>query len=162
MVAELIKYCAALKIPPENTGGKLPGSVEISVGGELKVVSKPWGSETWLAYGEGMPYALKIIFLKKGTKTSLQYHVHKQETNFVYSGRIVLHYQKEKGEQIRTVELGPKSCIQVPPGLIHRVEALEDTVLVEASTNHLDDVVRVSDDYNRPDGYIPEEHGVKK
>jgi len=140
----------------------LPVSIEIQREAELKVVSKPWGSETWLSYGEGAPYALKIIFLKKGTKTSLQYHVHKRETNFVYSGRIILHYQKTKDQPVETAELGPKTCIQVPPGLIHRVEALEDTVLVEASTNHLDDVVRVSDDYKRPDGHIPSEHGEKK
>lgn len=137
-------------------------AVEIRAGGELKVVHKPWGSETWLAYGEGMPYALKVIFLKKGTKTSLQYHVRKKETNFVYSGRIILHYQKTKGAEVVAEELGPKTCIQVPPGLVHRVEALEDTVLVEASTNHLDDVVRISDDYSRPDGRIPGEHGEKK
>jgi mannose-6-phosphate isomerase len=140
----------------------LPDSIQILTDSELKVVTKPWGSETWLAYGEGMPYALKVIFLKKGTKTSLQYHVHKKETNFVYSGRIMLHYQKTKGAPVETIELGPKTCIQVPPGLMHRVEALQDTVLVEASTNHLDDVVRVSDDYKRPDGYISSEHGEKK
>lgn len=140
----------------------MPDSVEIKTECELKVVSKPWGSETWLAYGEGMPFALKVIFLRKGTKTSLQYHVHKRETNFVYSGRIMMHYQEEKGGPVITRELGPKSSIHVPPGFIHRVEALEDTTLVEASTNHLDDVIRVSDDYKRPDGYIAAEHGEKK
>jgi mannose-6-phosphate isomerase len=145
-----------------SVGERLQNSVEIKAGNELKVVVKPWGSETWLAYGEGMPYALKVIFLKKGTKTSLQYHVQKKETNFVYSGRIILHYQKTKDAPIEKVELGPKSCIQVPPGLVHRVEAIEDTTLVEASTNHLDDVVRISDDYKRPDGHIPSEHGEKK
>lgn len=137
-------------------------SIVIKKESELKVVSKPWGSETWLAYGEGMPYALKVIFLKKGTKTSLQYHVKKRETNFVYAGRIMLHYQKEKEGKIETIELGPKTSIYVPPGFVHRVEALEDTTLVESSTNDLDDVVRISDDYKRPDGRIDSEHGSKK
>ena len=31
----------------------------------------------------------------------------------------------------------------------HRLTALEDCVFVEVSTPHLDDVVRVEDDYNR-------------
>jgi hypothetical protein len=32
---------------------------------------------------------------------------------------------------------------------IHRVEALEDTTIVEVSTTQLDDVVRLQDDYDR-------------
>ena len=74
-------------------GEPLSESVEILREAELKVVSKPWGSETWLAHGSGMPYALKVIRIKKGAKTSLQYHVRKRETNFVYAGRIMLNFQ---------------------------------------------------------------------
>lgn len=140
----------------------LSESVEIASGEGIKVVNKPWGSETWLAFGEGMPYSLKIIRIKKGTKTSLQYHVRKRETNYVYAGKIMFYFQKKKDGPVEKMELGPHSCAQVAPGLIHRVEALEDTILVEASTNDLDDVVRLQDDYKRPDGYIPSEHGEKK
>jgi hypothetical protein len=32
---------------------------------------------------------------------------------------------------------------------VHRVTALEDTLIVEASTPHLDDVVRLEDRYGR-------------
>ena len=35
------------------------------------------------------------------------------------------------------------------PGTIHRMEGLEESVYLEASTPDLDDVVRISDDYNR-------------
>ncbi len=139
-----------------------PDKIEITPANFLKVVNKPWGSETWLSFGKGAPYALKIIRLNKGTKTSLQYHVKKRETNFIYSGRVRFHYRDGLEGETNTRELGPFTCIQVPPGNVHRMEALEDTVLVEASTNHLDDVVRISDDYDRPDGYIASEHGGKK
>ncbi|VVB57138.1 Mannose-6-phosphate isomerase [uncultured archaeon] len=139
---------------------ELSQSIQIIPPAQLKVVSKPWGSETWLAYGEGMPYALKVIRLKAGTKTSLQYHQHKRETNFVYAGRIRFHFQKDPDGPVEQVELEAGTCIQVPPGRIHRVEALEDVILVESSTNHLDDVVRLSDDYKRPDGRISSEHGA--
>ena len=136
--------------------------IEIKSGDEIKVVTKPWGSETWLAYGEGMPYCLKMIKLNKGAKTSLQYHEKKRETNFVYLGKIRLHYRDELEGETKTREYGPMTAISVAPMNVHRVEALEDTIMIEASTNDLEDVIRISDDYKRPDGYIASEHGEKK
>ena len=35
------------------------------------------------------------------------------------------------------------------PGTVHRVTALEDTTILEVSTPHLDDVVRLEDRYGR-------------
>jgi len=35
------------------------------------------------------------------------------------------------------------------PGTVHRVTALEDTTILEVSTPHLDDVVRLEDAYGR-------------
>jgi len=43
------------------------------------------------------------------------------------------------------------SYITIRPPWIHRIEAMEDCVFVEASTNELWDVVRIKDDYNRED-----------
>ena len=40
------------------------------------------------------------------------------------------------------VEIGPGDALHYPPGTVHRVTALEDTLIVEVSTPHLDDVVR--------------------
>jgi hypothetical protein len=38
------------------------------------------------------------------------------------------------------------------------VVAITDVVLMEVSTPHVDDVVRIEDDTNRPDGRIESEH----
>ena len=35
------------------------------------------------------------------------------------------------------------------PGTVHRITALEDTTILEVSTPHLDDVVRLEDLYGR-------------
>ena len=48
--------------------------------------------------------------------------------------------------------------VHVLPGHLHRIEALEDITLMETSTTELDDVVRLQDDAQRPDGRIAEEH----
>jgi quercetin dioxygenase-like cupin family protein len=46
-------------------------------------------------------------------------------------------------------EFGPGNVIENPPGRKHRTEAIEDCRLIEVSTPHLDDVVRLEDDYKR-------------
>ena len=50
-----------------------------------------------------------------------------------------------------TVEIGPGDCFRYRPGTVHRVTALEDTTILEVSTPHLDDVVRLDDRYGRPE-----------
>jgi mannose-6-phosphate isomerase len=46
-------------------------------------------------------------------------------------------------------ELAAGACLTIRPGDVHRVEALEDSVILEVSTPHLDDVIRLEDRYGR-------------
>jgi len=131
----------------------------------LYKVDKPWGHELWIN-GQHPRYALKEIYLKAGSKTSLQYHNLKQETNVLFDGRTKLHFKKNDAvknddvdsSDLSQVELGPISSIDVVPGILHRLEAITDILLYETSTPHLDDVVRVTDDSKRPNGRIEQEH----
>lgn len=125
---------------------------------QTKQVIKPWGFELWIADAQDVPYSLKLIYLKKGTKTSLHYHNKKSEHNFVFSGSIKLHYKDTKYSKIKSVILNNGHVIKIKPVAVHRMEALTDTILIEASTPHLDDVIRLADDYLRPDGKIESEH----
>jgi len=128
-------------------------------------VSKPWGHELWLN-GEHPCYALKEIFIKKGTKTSLQYHNQKRETNVLFEGEAKLHFKSNSqvenddvtDKDISTSLLSPVCSIDVQPKILHRLEAVSDILLYETSTPNLDDVVRVLDDSNRLDGKISQEH----
>ncbi len=134
----------------------------------LKKVEKPWGYEIWIT-GEHPQYCLKKIFIKKGTRTSLQYHNQKRETNVLFDGTAKLHYKKEASVSLQEVreadivscDLQSTSVIDVFPLTIHRLEAVTDILLYEASTPHLDDVVRITDDTNRGHGRIQSEHGKK-
>lgn len=129
-------------------------------------VEKPWGYELWINGDNHPGYAFKQIFVKKGTKTSLQYHNKKRETNVLMEGTCLLHFKKNdkvsnnkvKSEDIDCIKLKPISVIDVFPMTIHRLEATTDITLYETSTPHLDDVIRVQDDSNRPDGRIDIEH----
>jgi len=108
-------------------------------------IEKPWGYEILFARTE--EYAGKVLFIREGHRLSLQFHRRKEETFYVHSGRLRMELEDDQGR--RTVELGPGQAQHIPPGTRHRPEALEDTVVFEVSTPHLEDVVRLADDYGR-------------
>ena len=100
----------------------------------------------WIAHTD--KYALKIIEVKKGTRSSLQYHVKKHEHIYVDAGTLQVEWEDPQGT-MQTLRLAPGDVVENQPGRKHRVTAIEDTRLIEVSTPELDDVVRVEDDYNR-------------
>ena len=109
-------------------------------------IEKPWGYE--LLWAHTPKYVGKIIFVKKGHRLSLQYHEHKDETMYVYSGKARIEISGEQSAPVSTV-FEPGQTIRLVPFTRHRVEALEDTTILEVSTPELEDVVRLSDDYGR-------------
>ena len=112
----------------------------------MKIVPKPWGRELWIAQTD--KYAMKIIEIKKGTRSSLQYHVRKHEHIYVDSGVMQVEWENDRG-QMETLVLKPGDVIENQPGRKHRMTAVEDVRLFEVSTPELDDVVRLADDFRR-------------
>ncbi len=106
-----------------------------------QIIPKPWGREIWYAHEER--YAGKILEVSKGHALSLQKHERKQETMYLHSGRLLYHFNG------MDFEMEPGECITIHPGDVHRIEALEDAVILEVSTPELDDVVRLEDRYGR-------------
>ncbi len=107
-----------------------------------KVYEKPWGRERWLNLNKH--YCFKILEINKGEMFSLQYHEVKHETWFVNKGRIEVTLDE------RTFELLPGMIVEIPPGTIHRMHALEEASVFEVSTPEVEDVVRIEDKYGRP------------
>ena len=107
---------------------------------------KPWGYE--LLYAHTPMYVGKVIFVKQGHRLSYQYHEIKDETIYVYSGKARLDTASQGGDPESSIFEAGQS-VRLPPGTRHRIEAIEDTVLLEVSTPELDDVVRLEDDYGR-------------
>lgn len=122
-----------------------------------KTVDKPWGREIW--YADQDSYAGKVLEVNAGARLSLQYHERKTETLYLLSGKVRLVFKSvPEGEQPdKTVppedvfEWTPGQAVHIPTRTIHRFEAVEDSVLLEVSTPDLTDVVRLADDYARPD-----------
>ncbi len=111
----------------------------------LKRVEKPWGYELWWAQTDR--YVGKVIHINKGHALSLQYHNRKDETIFVWAGKILFERQVEGA--LVAQELGPGDAVHVTPPTVHRMTALEDSDVFEVSTADTDDVVRLEDRYGR-------------
>jgi mannose-6-phosphate isomerase len=113
---------------------------------EPRRVEKPWGWE--LVWAETDAYVGKLLFVKTGESLSLQYHEVKDESWLVREGRATLELGGV-GEELEAFEIAPGDVFRFRPGTVHRVTALEDLLVVEVSTPHLDDVVRLEDRYGR-------------
>lgn len=108
-------------------------------------VDKPWGYE--LHWAKTERYVGKLIHITKGHALSLQYHNKKDETIFLFAGKLLYEYQ-EDGTMVKR-EMLPGDRIHVPPPTVHRMTAIEDCDVFEVSTPELDDVVRLEDRYGR-------------
>jgi mannose-6-phosphate isomerase len=116
------------------------------VRGPISKIEKPWGGEELLAH-TGL-YALKRIHVKVGSRPSLQYHERKSESLHLLSGLLRIEIGETRHCLAEDV-IHPGENVDIPAGVVHRVTALEDSVLIEVSTPELDDVVRLEDDYDR-------------
>lgn len=110
------------------------------------MIVKPWGSEELLETNKN--YTFKKLKMLAGQKCSLQYHEKKHETFYVLTGKLKFIYGNTMDKLQEKVML-PGEFFVIPPGLIHRMEGIEDSFYLEASTSELDDVVRLQDQYGR-------------
>jgi mannose-6-phosphate isomerase len=113
----------------------------------VRRVEKPWGHEIHFALVDGK-YCGKALHVMEGQALSLQYHERKEETISVQSGRLLFEVGQSE-DALESFELFPGESVHLLPGTRHRMTALIDTVVLEASTTELDDVVRLEDRYGR-------------
>jgi mannose-6-phosphate isomerase len=114
---------------------------------EPRRVEKPWGWE--LIWAEAEAYVGKVLFVRGGQSLSLQFHREKDESWYVESGRAKLELGAVGDAVLKTEVISAGACFRYRPGTVHRVTALEDTTILEVSTPHLDDIVRLEDAYGR-------------
>ena len=108
-------------------------------------VDKPWGYE--LVWARTDRYVGKILHVKAGHVLSLQYHNLKDETMHVLRGELILRTRPGEALEARAFKAG--ESVHIPPTLVHQIEAVMDSDVLEASTPELDDLVRLQDRYGR-------------
>tara|TARA_B100000287_G_scaffold40208_1_gene36625 strand:- start:3550 stop:3906 length:357 start_codon:yes stop_codon:yes gene_type:complete len=105
---------------------------------KIKYVEKGWGYEKWIV--NSPEYCGKILFFEKGKRCSWHYHLLKDETFYLQSGRLHLFYgQTDDLRESYTKILEPGDKFHVPRKMRHQMYALEDSELFEFSTQHFDE-----------------------
>lgn len=101
----------------------------------IHVEPKGWGREVWIANNE--LYCGKVLEILKGKRCSLHFHQLKTESFYLRSGRLLVRIKESSASEV-TEELimHPGECMDIPPGLVHQMEAIEDSELFEFSTQH--------------------------
>lgn len=130
-----------MSLDSPNLGGLDPWAFE------PRKVEKPWGHE--LIWAQTDEYVGKVLFVKAGESLSLQFHRVKDESWLVQDGRAKLELGSAGDAVLAQEVIGAGATFRFRPGTVHRVTALEDTTILEVSTAHLDDVVRLEDRYGR-------------
>ena len=109
------------------------------------VGERPWGTEDLLAL-VSKQFSVKRLKIKAGNKGGLQYHRFKDEVAIMISGQMLIRYDLgDKILQEKIVKAG--EVVHFPPGLVHQEEAITDCEIIEASTPHFNDRVRVEENY---------------
>ena len=117
--------------------------------------TKPWGTEiSWSGAAVG---AVKTITLKKGERTSFKINLIKDEMLICGSGKLKAYFADEELAKVGvgevTIEdLVPGSALIVQSGCPYRLEALQDSIVLEISSQVQNSVVRLHDDYGRETG----------
>ena len=100
----------------------------------VKSVDKYWGDMKTLF--ENDTHTVKRIFMRKGTQSSMEYHVEKQEAYYIDSGRLKIGTRIGRAKNTSII-LEQDDVFHIPVGFMHMRIALEDTVIIKFST--LDD-----------------------
>lgn len=115
--------------------------------------SRPWGEEVLLS-SVSKRYTLKKMIIYAGEEGGLQYHRKKEESGYLVSGKLLVTYDLGDGN-LKEKCINPGEHFHFPQGLIHKETALEDCIIIEASTPFLNDRVRVESCYDMVEKGLP-------
>ncbi len=97
---------------------------------------KGWGHEVWIH--NDFRYCGKILVVKKNKKCSLHFHKKKHETFYVQSGRVHMRLRHPDGRE-EEFEMKVGDVLEIAPGLAHQFRGIEDSEIMEFSTEHFED-----------------------
>lgn len=104
---------------------------------KLHRVEKGWGHELWIHNSD--KYCGKLLVFKAGKKFSMHFHKLKQESWFVSKGSFQYNWVDWGTGTLHTDYLKEGDHLTIMPYHAHQLEALEDGVIFEVSTEHFDE-----------------------
>jgi len=109
----------------------------------VKEEGKYWGYMSTLFDQDG--YSIKKIFMRAGTQSSMEYHVHKKESYYIEKGQLKLGLRIGRGEN-KSLILNAGDVVHIPVGLMHMRMAITDTIIIEVSTTDDDNDSHIVED----------------
>jgi mannose-6-phosphate isomerase len=105
-----------------------------------------WGKEDLLVL-ISKKLTLKRLVINKNRRGGLQYHHKKNECGYILKGKLKVNYDLGDGN-LKSKILKKGDVFYFPNGLVHQEIALTKCEIIEASTPHFNDRVRVESKYN--------------
>jgi quercetin dioxygenase-like cupin family protein len=99
-------------------------------------IPKGWGEELIIENNE--KYCGKLLIFKKGCKFSMHYHLIKDETWYVDSGKFIYRWIDTETAEVVEQVLTKGDIVRQRPGQPHQLEAIEAGKVFEVSTEHFD------------------------
>jgi len=112
-------------------------------------IEKPWGYEI-IYTPEGIGRVGKILFVRAGNRLSLQYHEVKEETIALFSGSAKIFIENASGV-IEEKSMQLQAGYTILPKQKHRIQAIDDSYIIETSSAEVGTTVRLEDDFSRSD-----------
>ena len=106
---------------------------------------RDWGKEDLLVLIPKL-LSLKLLLIKKGKRGGLQYHHKKNECGYIVSGKLKITFDLGN-KKLKSKILTTGDCFNFPQGFVHQEEAITNCEIIEASTPHFNDRVRVEKKY---------------
>jgi mannose-6-phosphate isomerase-like protein (cupin superfamily) len=99
-------------------------------------IKKGWGQEIIITNNE--KYCGKLLCFNEGAMFSMHYHMIKDETWYVNSGKFIYRWIDTNTADLFEETLDIGNVVNIPPGLPHQLECIEEGVIFEVSTQHFD------------------------
>jgi len=110
--------------------------------------ARTWGEELLII--DTPSYIGKLLTMRAGGAGNLQVHREKDEASFLLYGSAWVYTDPGTGK-IERFKLNAGAAIHIPPGAVHKVEAITDCGFFECSTPHFNDRQRVETAYGLPE-----------
>jgi mannose-6-phosphate isomerase len=101
---------------------------------KAKIYPKGWGEEVWIINND--KYCGKLLKFNAGAQFSDHFHVEKNETWYVLEGKLELRYYNLTNAEKITRIIKKGAVVHIPQFNPHQLRALEDSVVIEVSTEH--------------------------
>jgi mannose-6-phosphate isomerase-like protein (cupin superfamily) len=100
------------------------------------IINKKWGYELIIV---NCDFCGKILHFNKNSKSSMHYHLKKNESWYVNNGNFIFRWIDTVNADILEKNIKQGDIIHIPIGMPHQLETIDGGEIFEISNTHYDD-----------------------